>query len=71
MVWDVIRILIQLFILVYVLTDLVLIIDDRKYQKLWNKEKAMRIKLEPDISKAKLCEYFVMFCLRNNCNVEF
>ena len=57
--------------LLYVLFNLMITIRDRIYQKEWNKEKAIRIRYNPKISRAELCEYFVMFCLRNECKVEF
>ena len=50
---------------------LILSVRDRIYQQKWNKEKAMRMRANPKISRAELCEYFVMFCLRNNCKVHF
>lgn len=50
---------------------LILVLRDRKYQKLWDKEKAMRLRFKPTISRAELCEYYVMFCKRNDCRVNF
>ena len=41
------------------------------YQKKWNKEKSTRIRYNPQITRAELCEYFVMFCSRNDCKVKF
>ena len=48
-----------------------LIARTAKYQKLWEKEKALRIRIKPNISRAELHEYYIMFCKRNNCDVEF
>ena len=48
-----------------------MLIRKRKYQKLWNREKTLRSKCKPTITKAELCEYYVMFCLRNDCKVDF
>ena len=52
----------------YALTSFILKI---KYQKMWDKEKAMRLRVDPAITKAELCEQYVMFCNRNGCKVEF
>ena len=58
-------------ILAVILVSLAFVIRNRKFQKLWDKEKAMRMRMKPAITRAELCEYFVMFCLRNDCKVEF
>ena len=42
-----------------------------KYQKMWYEEKAMRKRVNPMITRAELCEQYVMFCKRNDCKVEF
>ena len=55
----------------YVTINIIFLIRNKKYQKLWDKEKAMRVKIDPYITRAELCEYFVMFCKRNDCYVEF
>lgn len=61
----------EAFIFLYVVVDLVFAVRNNKYQKKWNKEKAMRIKIDPAITRAELCEQYVMFCKRNDCVVEF
>lgn len=61
----------EAFIFLYVFADLICSVRNRKYQKLWNNEKAMRLKIDPAITRAELCEFYVMFCMRNNCKVEF
>ena len=61
----------EVFIFLYVFADLIYAIRNRKYQKIWNKEKAMRLKIDPNISNSELCEQYVMFCKRNDCKVEF
>ena len=71
MIWLIIEFLMYLFIFSFVLTDLIFAIREIKYQKKWNKEKAMRMRIDPAISRAELCEFFVMFCKRNNCKVDF
>lgn len=71
MFWIIFELLMNLLILSYLLADIILTIRTRKYQKIWNKEKAMRIKIDPNISRAELCEQYVMFCKRNGCKVEF
>ena len=55
----------------YVICDFILLIRNMRYQKEWEKEKAMRMRTKPAITRAELCEYYVMFCLRNECKVEF
>lgn len=69
--YELIRLIIELILLAYILVDLILSREDIRYQKLWYKEKALLIKMKPAISRAELCEYYVMFCLRNDCKVDF
>jgi hypothetical protein len=71
MIWMIIDFLMYLFIFSYILTDLIFSIRNIKYQKKWNEEKAKRIKIDPAITRAELCEQYAMFCKRNNCLVEF
>ena len=71
MFWFAFDLLCDLFIIFCILASHMFAIRNRKYQKLWDKEKLMRIRLNPKISRAELCEFYVMFCKRNNCNVEF
>lgn len=70
-IFDIFCLILELFLLLYVVADLILTFKNNKYQKLWNKEKAMRVRIDPNISRAELCEQYVMFCKRNNCSVEF
>lgn len=70
-VFDILSILAEIFIFLYVVADLILVVRNNKYQKLWNKEKATKIRIDPNISRAELCEYYVMFCIRNGCKVDF
>jgi hypothetical protein len=71
MFWIIIEFLMYLFVFFYVLFDLILAIRNKKYQKLWNKEKTNRTHFDPMITRAELCEQYVMFCKRNNCKVEY
>lgn len=61
----------EVLIFLYAFADLVYSIRNKKYQKLWNKEKATRQRIDPNISRAELCEQYVMFCKRNSCKVEY
>lgn len=61
----------EIFMFLYVFADLIYSIRNRKYQKKWDKEKAMRVKIDPAITRAELCEQYVMFCKRNACKVEY
>ena len=60
-----------IFLILFVLAEIIIAVRNRKYQKLWEKEKAMRMRMNPKISRGDLSEYYVMFCKRNNCQVEF
>jgi hypothetical protein len=70
-VFDILGVVVEIFIFLYVVADLILVVRNNKYQKLWNKEKATRIKIDPNISMPDLCELYVRFCKRNDCKVEF
>ena len=65
------EILWYIFIFSYILAHLICAIRNRKCQKKWDKEKAMRVRIDPKITRAELCEQYVMFRIRNNCDVEF
>ena len=69
--FDILMVFIETFVFLYVFADIIYSIRNKKYQKLWEKEKAMRLKTKPPISNAELCEQYVMFCKRNDCKVEF
>ena len=70
-IFDVFCVLVEVFIFLYVVADLILIVRNNKYQKKWNKEKATLVRIDPNITRAELCEQYVMFCKRNDCQVEF
>lgn len=65
------EILFYIFLLFYVLVELMFTIRNFKYQKKWNAKKALYIRIDPAITRAELCEQYVMFCKRNDCKVEF
>lgn len=60
-----------IFAFLYFLINLIIELRNRKYQKIWNKKKANIIRIDPTITRAELCEQYVMFCKRNGCKVEF
>ena len=57
--------------LLWIFADIVCWIRTKKYQKIWNKERAMLEKSNPKPKRADICEQYVMFCLRNDCKVDF
>ena len=71
MILIILKFLIFLLVFSLVLTNLIFINRNRKYQKKWVESKDKLIKLDPKITRAELCEQYVMFCLRNDCKVEF
>lgn len=70
-VFEILGMLVEIFIFLYVLADLILTVRNNKYQKKWNEEKAKRVRIDPNITRAELCEQYVMFCNRNDCKVDF
>ncbi len=70
-IFDILMWIAEIFVFLYVFADLIYSIRNRKYQKLWNDEKAMHLRIDPNIKRAELCEYYVMFCKRNGCKVDF
>ncbi len=70
-IFDVLCVFVEIFMFFYVLFDLVLSIRNRKYQKKWNETKAKLIKFDPMITRAELCEQYVMFRNKYSCNVEY
>ena len=71
MIWIIVNYLLYLFVFLYALTDIIFTLRDIKYEKKWKKEKAKLIKIDPAITRAELCEQYVMFCKRNDCKVEY
>jgi hypothetical protein len=41
------------------------------YQKKWDEVKAHRIRVDPNVTNAELCEMYVEFCDKYDCKVEF
>lgn len=70
-IFNILVTLMKIFIFFYVVADLVLTIRDTKYQKKWNETKGKLIKIDPNITRAELCEQYVTFCERNDCVVDF
>ena len=69
--FEILMSMLQSFVIIYALLNLTEYIRNKKYQKLWNKEKAIRTRPNSRISNAELCEQYVMFCKRNDCKVDF
>lgn len=68
---DILITIAEFVLLLFVTITLILIARNNKFQKLWVKEKSDMLRIEPAITKAELCERYVMFCKRNDCKVEF
>ena len=71
MFWIIFEFLMDLFILLYFIAEIIFSIKYTKYQKKWYITKEKILKVDPAITRAELCEQYVMFCKRNNCKVEF
>ena len=69
--FEILMSMLQSFVIIYALLNLTEYIRNKKYQKLWNKEKAMRTGPNSHISNTELCQQYVMFCKRNDCKVDF
>lgn len=64
-------IVVIVLVCIYLVANLLLSVRNMTYQRLWEKEKEMYQRSTPKISRAELCEQYVMFCMRNNCRVDF
>ena len=71
MIFEILTVAFEIFVYMYFFADVICSTRNNKYQKIWNREKAMRVRIDPNISNAELCEQYVMFCKRNGCKVEF
>ena len=71
MIFNILVIAMNTLIGVYLLATILFELRKWKFQKIWDKEKQMRLKVKPQISNAELCEQYVMFCKRTDCKVEF
>jgi hypothetical protein len=70
-VLNILSVIIQVFACLYLIVDIIYSIRSKKLQKEWDEERAMRVRMNPAISRAELCEQYVMFCKRNGGKVEF
>ena len=70
-IFRIIGFLLELFMVFYVICDLAFAVRDAKYQKLWRLKKSSLVRIDPAITRAELCEQYVIFCKENNCRVEF
>ena len=57
----------EIVLIVYFISDFIVGIRNKKYQKKWNKKKSNRIRIDPAITRAELCEEYVYFCKKNDC----
>ena len=70
-IFDILIWIAEVFVFLYVFADLIYSIRNRKYQKLWNQKRLMLVRIDPAITRAELCEQYVMFCKQNHCKVEY
>ena len=70
-VFQIIGAIIECLMIFYVVFDLLIAARNAKYQKLWRLKKSTLLRIDPAITRAELCEEYVMFCNRNDCKVEF
>jgi hypothetical protein len=68
---DILCVIAGVLMLAFVVADFVLLARNIKYQVLWNKKKAKIVKIDPAITRAELCEQYVIFCKVNRCKVEY
>lgn len=59
------------FLIFYVVIDLLISTRNVRYQKLWRLKKSTLLRIDPAITNAELCEQYVIFCKKNGCKVEF
>ena len=71
MIVKILTVAFEIFVYMYFFADVICAVRNNKYQKIWYREKATRVRIDPNISNAELCEQYVMFCKRNGCKVEF
>ena len=57
----------QIILIVCCIVDFMLIMRNKKYQKKWNKKKSDRLRIDPGITRAEMCEEYVYFCKKNDC----
>lgn len=61
----------ELFLVFYIVLDIMVSIRNQKYQKLWRLKKSSLVTIDPAITHAELCEQYVLFCRRNGVKVDF
>ena len=71
MSWMLAWIATYVLLLAYATVCFMVTIRNMVYQQRWEKEKAVWIRLNPQITRAELCEHYIMFCKRNDCKVDF
>ena len=67
----IIRIMAELVIFLYLLNNALEARRNKRFQEMWFKKKALLMKVDPVITKAELCEYYVKFREKNDCEVDF
>lgn len=70
-IFEIIWALVETFIFLYVVADLILAVRNNKYQRLWNIEKVEAIRNNSVENYPELCERYVNFCRKNDCQVRF
>ena len=70
-VFKILALLLEITVFLYVVFDLILTARNIRYQKLWRLKKSSLVRFDPAITRAELCEQYVMFCKVNNCKVDY
>lgn len=70
-IFGIVKVILDIFITLYIVADLFLAIRNNKYQRLWNIEKVEAIRNNSVENYPELCERYVNFCRRNDCQVRF
>lgn len=63
--------ILNIFTFWYTIIGIALTARNKRYQKRWDNKKALRIKIDPAITRAELCELYVEFCKKYECVVEY
>ena len=71
MSWFLIWAITYMILLAYSSFSIMFAIRNKVYQKRWEQEKSMRMRMRPFVSNAELYEQYIMFCKRNDCKVDF
>jgi hypothetical protein len=70
-IFGIIKVILDIFITLYIVADLFLAVRNNKYQRLWNIEKVELIRNNAVASYPEMCEKYVNFCRKNECQVRF